>query len=573
MMLAAGMVLGVQAQELKVKVDVKGKLGYVDVNGKEVIPCKFETASPFKNGLAIVGKGSKFGMIDTTGKWVVPMKYKNISVWNDNMYKISIGKFYGLANLKGEIVIEPEYTHISSPNCYGKALIAKGGSQTTGTDKKTYIFNAKLGIIDANGKFLIQPIEKGLYEFTYNGASTPAMYEGKGMKAKSYSLKDTLVTDCKYVGLGKTCTSDLNAGLYNENGQELIKQGEYAYLMYPSNGMVRYYKANKQGFSCGYYNLDTNKANEVSSYTTPLKDFSKWTHGDFIGNIAPVNGETWKFIDRDGNVMRSGYSNISHNKNLGLWTAINAEGKCEVFDENGNDQKSLCGYENMLLPQTKENRMLFSAKKDGKWGVIDAEGKTVVPFKYEGATYPFNNMIGVKQNDRWGIIDSNDKLIMPIKFIDFYFATDKESKDVWVKTDSIYFQHYNLSTKKLSPQRFKKAYHFYKSMALGVPDSLTVENTPINRAQMFAAGSDVKTVATADVSKSEIPFGYLINSNGEYVMKYPISALYYTKVIEAIAALEEKPTENDIKAILLNITKENRTYPLNSILSEEEWDF
>lgn len=50
-----------------------GKWGYIDKTGQEVIPCKYDWANPFHEGLASVrlSYGSGYGFIDTTGREVI----------------------------------------------------------------------------------------------------------------------------------------------------------------------------------------------------------------------------------------------------------------------------------------------------------------------------------------------------------------------------------------------------------------------------------------------------------------------------------------------------------------------
>lgn len=58
--------------------DKKGKYGYIDENGKTVIPCKYFLALPFdKNGLALVSNGEKCGYVNKNGVEVIPLRYKN----------------------------------------------------------------------------------------------------------------------------------------------------------------------------------------------------------------------------------------------------------------------------------------------------------------------------------------------------------------------------------------------------------------------------------------------------------------------------------------------------------------
>lgn len=66
------------AQDLRVCTDQKGRCGYADLQGNVVVPCKYETAFPFRNGVGKVGKGDKFGMVNAVGKEILPLKYEEV---------------------------------------------------------------------------------------------------------------------------------------------------------------------------------------------------------------------------------------------------------------------------------------------------------------------------------------------------------------------------------------------------------------------------------------------------------------------------------------------------------------
>jgi hypothetical protein len=56
-----------------------GKLGYIDITGKIVIPTQFLYARPFSEGLAAVANDQfQFGYIDAHGKVVIPLMYQNV---------------------------------------------------------------------------------------------------------------------------------------------------------------------------------------------------------------------------------------------------------------------------------------------------------------------------------------------------------------------------------------------------------------------------------------------------------------------------------------------------------------
>jgi hypothetical protein len=57
-------------------VRVDGKWGYIDANGREVIPPRFDRTWGFTgNGLAAVAVDNKWGYIDASGREVIPLRY------------------------------------------------------------------------------------------------------------------------------------------------------------------------------------------------------------------------------------------------------------------------------------------------------------------------------------------------------------------------------------------------------------------------------------------------------------------------------------------------------------------
>ncbi len=95
------------------------KLGFIDECGEVVINAKFESVTPFKNGMAIVRKdfeiiekgpykirkGGKYGAIDKNGTLVIPYKFDFISEFSDNKTaNAKIDNNDVIINSKGEIV-------------------------------------------------------------------------------------------------------------------------------------------------------------------------------------------------------------------------------------------------------------------------------------------------------------------------------------------------------------------------------------------------------------------------------------------------------------------------------------
>jgi hypothetical protein len=54
--------------------------GFIDLNGKEIVPPKYQNVENFSNGMAAVMKGNKWGFINTEGKEVIPCQYKKVEL-------------------------------------------------------------------------------------------------------------------------------------------------------------------------------------------------------------------------------------------------------------------------------------------------------------------------------------------------------------------------------------------------------------------------------------------------------------------------------------------------------------
>lgn len=66
-------------------VRMSDKYGYINTEGREVVPLKFAEAQGFsKNGLAVVKEGWKYGFIDKSGSFVIPASFENAFPFDDN---------------------------------------------------------------------------------------------------------------------------------------------------------------------------------------------------------------------------------------------------------------------------------------------------------------------------------------------------------------------------------------------------------------------------------------------------------------------------------------------------------
>jgi hypothetical protein len=145
--------------------DATGHGGYIDRTGKLVIPVEYADTNDFAQGLACVSMprkdGAVFGprltgFIDVNGKFVIPAKREFVALgFSEGLCVIDIQDGQGewhpsVINLKGEVVVHPRrFTGISS-FAGGVSRVVKGG---------------KVGCINTSGEIVI-PVEfDQLWEF------------------------------------------------------------------------------------------------------------------------------------------------------------------------------------------------------------------------------------------------------------------------------------------------------------------------------------------------------------------------------------------------------------------------
>ena len=69
-------------------------------------------------------------------------------------------------------------------------------------------------------------------------------------------------------------------------------------------------------------------------------------------------------------------------------------------------------------------------------------------------------------------------------------------------------------------------------------------------------------------------YGYIVNSADEIVFDMPVTPMYLDSVIKLVNKQGgKKLREYEKKNILLEVTKENRSYGLKTTLGENEWNY
>ena len=64
------------------------RYGYINEEGKEIIPCIYEEVEDFSEGLASVKKDGKWGYINKDGKEIIPFIYDSVRSFSEGLASV-----------------------------------------------------------------------------------------------------------------------------------------------------------------------------------------------------------------------------------------------------------------------------------------------------------------------------------------------------------------------------------------------------------------------------------------------------------------------------------------------------
>jgi hypothetical protein len=103
-------------QTNRCSIQVGGKTGFIDTNGRIVIQPQYDYACQFSENFALVSKNNKYGFIDTNGKIVIDLKFDMANRFC-NGYATAIKKDqWGLIDKNGVFILKPKYECVSFGN-------------------------------------------------------------------------------------------------------------------------------------------------------------------------------------------------------------------------------------------------------------------------------------------------------------------------------------------------------------------------------------------------------------------------------------------------------------------------
>lgn len=438
--------------------NLPGKYGFVDIEGKQVIPCQWDYAQEFRHGMARVQKGEKYGFINVKGEIVVPCVWDDVGAFygSGDRTEVEKGGKWGAIDGSGKLVVSCLWDSIGDFS--DKLTMVKDGdligfidfdgvvlqapqwtemNRYRGCDAVSVEKDGKWGIVGSDGKLVSAP--------RWDSVS---VYEGKMFKVEEkteagskYSLLDAG---------GKVIVADLD---------------EVEVYSYPS----RYDYFNPFG----------------GAYTPPsilqIRKGSKWGYVSIEGKL--ISDVQWdapaKFSD--------GYAEVRAG---GLHSVLGEDGKTWPFP----------GY---LIDGVSDGLVRVKDKATGKMGFLGMDGKPVIPCVWDDCSglSPDDRSI-VKRDGKYGLIDKAGNLLCAPVWDDIESCA---VEDRWVVCRGELYGFADRNGNLMGELKWDKIWSEDEYLAGSKGDSFSV---------LDRKGEIVATHPWT--IKSEESWGYLVESAGKY---------------------------------------------------------
>ncbi|MHC0036172.1 WG repeat-containing protein [Pseudoneobacillus sp. C159] len=167
--------------------------GYLTKQGKEVVPLRYQSATNFSNGKAVVKKqDGYYQLINLSGKTLNTYDQAFVGELSEGLmtFQQENGGKFGFMNEQGETIIEPAFTG---------AQAFRNGRAIVNTDRQ---YGFQYGLIDRTGKLTIQPIYNDIKMLGENRVALgKAVEETAPFKGSKYAIADidgNILTDFKF---------------------------------------------------------------------------------------------------------------------------------------------------------------------------------------------------------------------------------------------------------------------------------------------------------------------------------------------------------------------------------------
>lgn len=449
------------SQDLNPVINSQGKYGFVDDNNDTVIPCSYDFAEDFHNGLALVKSNVQHKLIDTSGvlrdldeanatgeirydlgeghsglPLIVPVwECMYIDVNADTLLVVPYRDAKSFENGKAKVFRNDEYNYIN------KTGVLLSDWKEIPDDYRPIKYNEKYGYINKNGNLAIP------YEFDY---------------AKDFKDGFAQISNEKFWALINTNGEKISdwydkIGDFNGEIAPVEKAGNFGFINKDGRFVGKWYQI-VEPLDYGLYKVMQYQKFAVVNQSGEI--VTQWYDKiyEFEGEYLKVQkGDKYAYLNSIGAMMIGWYDQIGELVNNTILVKNN--GKFAYY----NTKKQLTSEWFDTLYTYSEGYAV--ARKDDKFGFIDEYGNIVFDFQFTDA-HSFNNGLAYVEKDN-KVAYMNKQGNFPLGWNERvnYFSSEPPRGIIVVKIGSRYtFQ--NLKGKRHFAEKFEYAENFSEGLAL-----------------------------------------------------------------------------------------------------------
>lgn len=352
--------------------------GYNDEKGNVIIPLgKYKFLNPIdEKGMILAELGNKHGYIDIHENIIVPFEYDGLGVYSEELAFVKKNNKYGYIDRKGKIIIPIQFEDESYFRKAGLARVKKNGLY---------------GFINKKGKEIIPIIYKDADQSTadslvsLNKKGKWAFFDSFGKQKTDFIYDEIALTDIDIKGESEST--------FWKNGLILVRRnGEVAYLDKELKEVIPFRK------------YDFGERFNQNRIAIVSKNHKYGIINEFGKEIVKPEYDTLEHPEEDYHE-----SEIFEGKNKNHITLLDKRGN-KICDRIKDYSFNFSRLEN------KVQRVYIILNLKNQYGVVDKEGKIIIPFIYDEIQdfYGTANTI-VKLKGKFGLVSSNNKIVLPIE--------------------------------------------------------------------------------------------------------------------------------------------------------------
>ena len=359
---------------------------------------------------------AKYAFLDHQGRLVIDLS--DALTAKPFKHGIAIIKTYdgtGLINAQGEWVLEPKYDDIDHLRGFDVFRFHRAVA-TRYQDGQMYS-----ALIDRAGKEII-PLTQGVLSPIFNSKPVYALtvfdstddthiqmgiYDGDGRAVMP--VQNQLIVADDHGEIAKVCRADKGCALFDSDIRFITDwmADDQDSTLYYGDGLI----AVKQHGKYGY--IDT----EGKSIIKPMYNDVR----AFVQGVAAVQlGDAWHLIDKNNQPISKPYDNLIRYDDR-LYIAKKS-GKYGMIDHDGKVVQPLI-YDDIKNHIAGDG--LLAVKRHGLWGFMDRDAKIIIEPQYQAVNYFADGLAAVKKNHQWGFINLHNQTV-----IDFIYDEPLEDRNL-----------------------------------------------------------------------------------------------------------------------------------------------